>query len=205
MTLLLQQNNVIFLGSHPMLLLLAQGEVLLLCHLGMLVQVLQPHHLQVCHQAVTTTHPMTWEGNLHHMLKMLAPAQVGPHPHHHLLLIWFLCFLQESDLAGLVLTWEKVSITFTNISNLSNVNEMRAAVMFFVENNSVSGTSNQAAHYLQYELPDEVLLTIFSYLLEQDLCRISQVCKRFQTIANDNELWWVCLYFQSRECNQFKY
>ncbi|KAK6635400.1 F-box only protein 11 [Polyplax serrata] len=57
------------------------------------------------------------------------------------------------------------------------------------ENNSVSGTSNQAAHYLQYELPDEVLLTIFSYLLEQDLCRISQVCKRFQTIANDNELW----------------
>lgn len=51
------------------------------------------------------------------------------------------------------------------------------------------GTSNQAAHYLQYELPDEVLLTIFSYLLEQDLCRIGQVCKRFQTIANDNELW----------------
>lgn len=51
------------------------------------------------------------------------------------------------------------------------------------------GISNQAAHYLQYELPDEVLLTIFSYLLEQDLCRIGQVCKRFQTIANDNELW----------------
>lgn len=48
---------------------------------------------------------------------------------------------------------------------------------------------NQAAHYLQYELPDEVLLTIFGYLLEQDLCRISQVCKRFQSIANDNELW----------------
>ncbi|KAI5747863.1 hypothetical protein M8J77_019320 [Diaphorina citri] len=46
-----------------------------------------------------------------------------------------------------------------------------------------------AAHYLQYELPDEVLLTIFSYLYELDLCRISQVCKRFQIIANDNELW----------------
>jgi F-box protein 11 len=46
-----------------------------------------------------------------------------------------------------------------------------------------------AAHYLQYEMPDEVLLTIFSYLLEQDLCRLSLVCKRFQTIANDTELW----------------
>lgn len=50
-------------------------------------------------------------------------------------------------------------------------------------------TTPTAAHYLQYELPDEVLLTIFSYLYELDLCRISQVCKRFQIIANDNELW----------------
>uniref|UniRef100_A0A069DZL3 F-box only protein 11 n=1 Tax=Panstrongylus megistus TaxID=65343 RepID=A0A069DZL3_9HEMI len=54
---------------------------------------------------------------------------------------------------------------------------------------SNSANSPPAAHYLQYELPDEVLLTIFSYLLEQDLCRISQVCKRFRTIANDNGLW----------------
>lgn len=46
-----------------------------------------------------------------------------------------------------------------------------------------------AAHYLQYELPDEVLLTIFNYLLELDLCRVSQVCKRFQMIANDTEIW----------------
>ena len=51
--------------------------------------------------------------------------------------------------------------------------------------------ATSAAHYLQYELPDEVLLTIFSYLLEQDLCRVSQVCKRFQAIANDTELWQV--------------
>lgn len=46
-----------------------------------------------------------------------------------------------------------------------------------------------AAHYLLYELPDEVLLTIFSYLYERDLCHVAQVCKRFYTIANDNELW----------------
>ncbi|KAI8130281.1 F-box only protein 11 [Lucilia cuprina] len=53
--------------------------------------------------------------------------------------------------------------------------------------NSYNGPS--AAQYLQYELPDEVLLVIFSYLLEQDLCRLAQVCKRFNTIANDTELW----------------
>lgn len=52
-----------------------------------------------------------------------------------------------------------------------------------------TSTTLSAAHYLQYEMPDEVLLTIFSYLLEQDLCRVALVCKRFQTIANDCELW----------------
>lgn len=46
-----------------------------------------------------------------------------------------------------------------------------------------------AAQYLQYEMPDEVLLTIFGYLLEQDLCRVSLVCKRFNSIANDCGLW----------------
>jgi F-box protein 11 len=54
---------------------------------------------------------------------------------------------------------------------------------------SFENCTNTAAHYLQYELPDEVLLTIFNYLLEQDLCRVSQVCKRFQAIANDTEIW----------------
>lgn len=53
----------------------------------------------------------------------------------------------------------------------------------------IDSTVTSAAHYLQYEMPDEVLLTIFSYLLEQDLCRLSLVCKRFNTIANDTELW----------------
>lgn len=52
-----------------------------------------------------------------------------------------------------------------------------------------TSTTMSAAHYLQFEMPDEVLLTIFSYLMEQDLCRVSLVCKRFQTIANDCELW----------------
>ena len=56
---------------------------------------------------------------------------------------------------------------------------------------SMVDEQRSAAHYLQYELPDEVLICIFSYLFEQDLCRVSQVCKRFQSIANDTELWWV--------------
>ncbi len=47
------------------------------------------------------------------------------------------------------------------------------------------------AHYLQHELPDEVLLKIFSYLFEFDLGTVAQVCKRFHTIANDTELWYV--------------
>lgn len=45
------------------------------------------------------------------------------------------------------------------------------------------------ANYLQRELPDEVLLKIFTYLLEFDLCNVMQVCKRFQNIASDLELW----------------
>lgn len=54
---------------------------------------------------------------------------------------------------------------------------------------AASGGGPTAAQYLQYELADEVLLAIFSYLLEQDLCRLALVCKRFNTIANDTELW----------------
>ncbi|XP_070494212.1 F-box only protein 11 [Chironomus tepperi] len=59
----------------------------------------------------------------------------------------------------------------------------------YSSNDASSATTMSAAHYLQYEMPDEVLLTIFSYLLEQDLCRVSLVCKRFQIIANDCGLW----------------
>ncbi|GIY79075.1 f-box only protein 11 [Caerostris extrusa] len=59
----------------------------------------------------------------------------------------------------------------------------------FSSSQSISDDSGEAAHYLLYELPDEVLLTIFSYLLEQDLCRVAQVCKRFHIISSDTELW----------------
>ncbi|KAK2174892.1 hypothetical protein NP493_769g02005 [Ridgeia piscesae] len=45
------------------------------------------------------------------------------------------------------------------------------------------------AHYLQHELPDEVLLKIFMYVLEFDLVNVMQVCKRFSQVANDMELW----------------
>jgi len=56
--------------------------------------------------------------------------------------------------------------------------------MYFPDDSDAS-----AAHYLQYELPDEVLLTIFSYLKEKDLCQAAQVFKRFNNISNDCKLW----------------
>ncbi|KAG7252623.1 hypothetical protein CRUP_016073 [Coryphaenoides rupestris] len=46
-----------------------------------------------------------------------------------------------------------------------------------------------AEQYLQQKLPDEVVLKIFSYLLEQDLCQAACVCKRFSQLANDPILW----------------
>lgn len=48
-----------------------------------------------------------------------------------------------------------------------------------------------AEQYLQQKLPDEVILKIFSYLLEQDLCQAACVCKRFSQLANDPILWSV--------------
>ena len=63
--------------------------------------------------------------------------------------------------------------------------------MASVQYNTVIRLFIPGAHYLQRELPDEVLLKIFSYLLEFDLCTVMQVCKRFHTIANDLELWSV--------------
>lgn len=38
-------------------------------------------------------------------------------------------------------------------------------------------------------MSDEIVLMIFNYLNEKDLCKTAQVCKRFQTIADDNCLW----------------
>ncbi|UYV74626.1 FBXO11 [Cordylochernes scorpioides] len=52
-----------------------------------------------------------------------------------------------------------------------------------------ASTTGTAAYYLLFELPDEVVISIFSFLLEQDLCRVALVCKRFHTISNDAELW----------------
>lgn len=53
----------------------------------------------------------------------------------------------------------------------------------------VQGKGLSGAFYLHHELPDEVLLQIFSYLLEFDLCSAAQVCKRFNVVADDPELW----------------
>ena len=58
-------------------------------------------------------------------------------------------------------------------------------------------TSGVSGHnYLQTALPDEIVLTIISYLLEFDLCRVAQVCRRFNTIANDPEVWCGHLFIR---------
>ena len=55
---------------------------------------------------------------------------------------------------------------------------------------ATSGNGN-GRNYLQTALPDEIVLTIMSYLLEFDLCRAAQVCRRFNVIANDTEIWYL--------------
>ena len=55
----------------------------------------------------------------------------------------------------------------------------------------VVAISGNGRNYLQTALPDEIVLTIMSYLLEFDLCRAAQVCRRFNVIANDTEIWFV--------------
>ena len=43
--------------------------------------------------------------------------------------------------------------------------------------------------YLQELLPLELLLHIFAFLRERDLCHVAQVCHRFNVVANDKSLW----------------
>ncbi|OTF81144.1 hypothetical protein BLA29_006827 [Euroglyphus maynei] len=62
---------------------------------------------------------------------------------------------------------------------------------FADKNQCIDDQYGAAASYLLYQLPDEVLLLIFSYLYEVDLCHVSEVCKRFHKIANDCKLWYV--------------
>ena len=39
------------------------------------------------------------------------------------------------------------------------------------------------------QLPDEVLVLVFSYLAMEDLCIIAVCCKRLNRISSDNSLW----------------
>jgi len=43
--------------------------------------------------------------------------------------------------------------------------------------------------YFNEYLPTEVLVHIFSFLRERDLCHIGQVCVRFRQISNLDSLW----------------
>jgi len=39
------------------------------------------------------------------------------------------------------------------------------------------------------EFPDTLMLVIFSFLRETDLCRVAQTCKCWRSIAYDSSLW----------------
>ncbi|XP_065895616.1 F-box only protein 11-like [Dysidea avara] len=43
--------------------------------------------------------------------------------------------------------------------------------------------------YLDQLLPVELLLVIFSFLRERDLCHVMFVCQQFNNVANDTTLW----------------
>jgi F-box protein 11 len=92
--------------------------------------------------------------------------------------------------------------SFSSLANSSNSNNNQYQVCTYDSSSqptakkrprrtysNTESTTTLSAHYLQITLPDEVLLTIFSYLSEFDLCRVPLVCKRFNSIANDCELW----------------
>lgn len=52
--------------------------------------------------------------------------------------------------------------------------------------------------YFSRLLPNEVLVHIFSFLRERELCRLEQVCKAFQQIASLETLWYnQSHYFRS--------
>ena len=38
-------------------------------------------------------------------------------------------------------------------------------------------------------VPEEILMNIFSYLLEIDLCNAAQVCTKFERVSDDQKLW----------------
>ena len=39
------------------------------------------------------------------------------------------------------------------------------------------------------ELPEEILLKIFTYLNVKDICRCAKVCKRFGKLSHDESIW----------------
>ncbi|KAL5009208.1 hypothetical protein ScPMuIL_014789 [Solemya velum] len=82
---------------------------------------------------------------------------------------------------------KKVAEKSSKCQSLPNKRRRKTAVT--TNTLSIQSGKPVGAHYLQHDLPDEVLLKIFAYLLEFDLCRAGQVCQRFHTIANDTELW----------------
>lgn len=62
----------------------------------------------------------------------------------------------------------------------------------FIEGNK-SCSTNQLHHALSESLfnkiPNEILIHIFRYLSDDDLCTISLICRSFQRIVDLDEIW----------------
>ena len=57
----------------------------------------------------------------------------------------------------------------------------------------VLSSSPSPVPYFQEVLPTEVLVHMFTYLRERDLCVVAQVCRRLKEIASLESLWYVIL------------
>lgn len=57
------------------------------------------------------------------------------------------------------------------------------------ENKLFLNSQQENGRFIVDSLPEELLLRIFSFLLEGDLCRASAVCRTFYRISNDVEIW----------------
>ena len=81
---------------------------------------------------------------------------------------------------------------FPTVSNENepNLGNKRGQKKTIQKNSRSSQNLNEAnLNHFTDRLPYEVIIKIFSYLNEYDLARLLSVCKKFNSISNDYNLW----------------
>ncbi|XP_033627514.1 F-box only protein 11-like isoform X2 [Asterias rubens] len=82
-----------------------------------------------------------------------------------------------------------VTSTSSTSSSSSSSSKVKRARLTHHQTTQSVNLSNPEDNFLQYHVPSEILLKIFSYLLEKDLCNAACVCKRFNSLAGDPTVW----------------